>query len=163
MLIVQLKKHFPARWPEWFMAGMSFMWGAYISLHPELFEQPATAIVLAGMKQMAGNFPPAAIWGLSTVTLGLIRAAALFVNGAYTRTPMIRLGMSFASAFVWTQVFIGLYKSGVPNMGLVVYAGLVMMDIVSAWRAATDTVFAEKVRHDAKQERRRGNRTHFHA
>lgn len=156
MLIVQLKHHFPARWPEWFMAAMSFAWGMYVSLNPIIFEQPATAAVLAGMKQMAGSFPPSAVWGLSTIFLGAIRAAALFVNGAYTRTPMIRLGMSFASAFVWTQVFVGLVKTGVPNMGLVVYAGLVVMDIVSAYRAATDTVYAEKVRHDAKQEQRRG-------
>lgn len=161
MLIVQLKHHFPARWPEWFMAGMSFAWGVYVNLHPELFTQPTTASLFSGLAAMAGNFPPAALWGMSAIILGLIRATALFINGAYTRTPVIRLGMSFASAFVWTQVFIGLLKSGVPNPGLIVYAGLVVMDIVSAWRAATDTVFAEKVRHDARQELSREQRGNF--
>lgn len=155
MLIVSLKQHFPARWPEWFMAGMSFMWGCYVILHPEVFTQDATRITLSGLTAMAGDMPPAALWGLSTVILGLVRASALFINGAFSRTPMIRLIMSFASAFVWTQVCIGLLKSGVPNTGLVVYAGLVVMDIVSAYRAATDTVFAEKVRHDLKQDKRR--------
>lgn len=155
MLIVSLKQHFPARWPEWFMAGMSFAWGVYVTLHPDLFTNDATRQVLSGLALMAGNMPPAAFWGLTTVILGLIRASALFINGAFSRTPMIRLLMSFASAFVWTQVCIGLVKSGVPNTGLVVYAGLVVMDIVSAYRAATDTVFAEKVRHDMKQEQSR--------
>jgi len=153
MLIVSLKQHFPARWPEWFMAGTSFMWGAYIALHPQVFTQEATKEILAGMAAMSGEFPPAALWGLSTVVLGMVRGTALFVNGTYTRTPMIRLVMSFASAFVWTQVCVGLLMTGVPNMGIVVYAGLVVMDIVSAWRAATDTVFAEKLRHDLKQSR----------
>jgi hypothetical protein len=151
MLIVSLKQHFPARWPEWFMAGLSFMWGSYIALHPQLFTQAATREVLAGLAGMAGEFPPAALWGLSTVVLGMVRGMALFVNGAYTRTPMIRLIMSFASAFIWTQVFVGLLKTGVPNTGIVVYGGLVVMDIMSAYRAATDTVFAEKLRHDLKQ------------
>jgi hypothetical protein len=39
----------------------------------------------------------------------------------------------------------------VENISVVVYAGLVMMDIVSAYRAATDMVFAEKVRHELKK------------
>lgn len=161
MLILSLKQHFPARWPEWFMAGMSVVWGAYLSLHPELFTQDATRTVLSGLKAMAGPFEPAALWGLTTVLLGVIRAAALFVNGAYTRTPFIRLIMSFASAFVWTQICIGLMKSGVPNTGIIVYGGLVVLDIVSAYRATTDTVYAEKMRHDLKQERRRVERRNF--
>jgi hypothetical protein len=154
MLILSLKKHFPARWPEWFMAGLLFAWGAYVALHPALFTNPATATVMSGMALMAGSLPPAAMWGLSATTVGLIRGSALFINGAYTRTPMIRLIMSFASAFIWTQVVVGLIKSGVPNMGLVVYSGLVVMDIVSACRAAVDTVYAEKLRHDIKQGQR---------
>lgn len=161
MLIVSLKQHFPARWPEWFMSGMSFAWGAYMVLHPQVFEQEATRVVLSGMAAMAGKFPPAALWGLTAIILGFIRGSALFVNGAYTRTPMIRLVMSFLSAFVWTQVFIGLWKSGVPNISLVVYGGMVVLDIVSAHRAAWDTTFAEKLRHDLKQERRRVERSNF--
>ena len=161
MLIISLKQHFPARWPEWFMSAMSFAWGAYMVLHPEVFTQDATREVFSGLTMMAGNFPPAALWGLTTVVLGIIRAAALFVNGAYARTPMIRLVMSFASAFVWTQVFIGLWKSGVPNVELVVYGGWVVLDIVSAYRATTDTMFAEKMRRDLKQERSRVEHSYF--
>lgn len=157
MLIVSLKQHFPARWPEWFMSGLSFMWGSYVVLHPEIFTNPATREVLSGMAAMSGEFPPASLWGLSAVILGMVRGSALFVNGAYTRTPLIRLAMSFASAFIWTQVCVGLLKTGVPNAGIVVYAGLVVMDIVSAYRAATDTVYAEKLRHDLKQDRDRAS------
>lgn len=159
MIIVELKRHFPARWPEWFMAGFAFCWGLYVALHPELFTQPATKTTLAGLAAMAGNFPPSAVWGLSPVILGLIRAAALFINGTYTRTPMVRLFMSFASAFIWTQVVIGLLLSGVPNTGIAAYFGFVVLDIVSAYRAAIDTVYAEKARHETKQEESRGRRT----
>lgn len=158
MLIVELKRHFPARWPEWFMAALSFMWGFYVALHPEIFTQAATREIMAGMAAMSGSLPAAAVWGLSAVTMGFIRASALFINGSYTRTPLIRVFMGFTSAFIWTQVVIGLLKSGVPNMGLVVYSGLVVMDIVSIFRAATDTVYAEKVRHESRQEARSGHR-----
>lgn len=158
MIIVELKRHFPARWPEWFMAGFALVWGSYVNLHPELFTQPATAQSLSGLTYMAGSLPPASVWGLSPVILGLIRGAALFINGIYTRTPMIRLFMSFASAFIWTQVVIGLLKSGVPNTGLVAYFGLVVLDLVSAYRAMTDTVYAEAARHEMKQDKSRGSR-----
>lgn len=161
MLIVSLKQHFPARLPEWFMAGLTFAWGVYTVWHPELFTQEATRALYSGLSAMAGDFPPAALWGLSAVVLGLIRGTALFINGAYIRTPMIRLFMSFASAFIWTQICIGLIKTGVPNTDLVVYGGLVVLDILSASRAATDTVYAEKMRHDMKQEHRHVERSNF--
>lgn len=153
MLIVSLKQHFPARLPEWWMSSMLVLWGGYVVLHPGIFTASASRQMFSGMVAMAGDFDPAGLWGLSAVVIGMIRACALFINGAYTRTPMIRLFMSFLSAFIWTQVSIGLWKSGVENTGVVVYAGLVMMDIVSAYRAATDMVFAEKVRHDLKSMR----------
>lgn len=155
MLIVSLKQHFPARWPEWFMSALLVTWGGYTVLFPEIFTQPATAALVRGMIEMAGNFPPSAVWGLTALSVGVVRAVALFINGAYTRTPLIRVLMSFASSFIFTQVSIGFLKSGVPNWGLVVYPGLVVMDIVSVYRAATDMVYAEKTRHDIKQERRR--------
>lgn len=137
------------------MAGLAFSWGTYVAMHPGIFTDDATRAMFSGMAQMAGEFPPSALWGISGIVIGLVRAMALFINGAYTRTPLVRLLMSFASIFIWTQIVIGLIKSGVPNTGLVVYSGLVVMDVVSAWRAATDMVFAEKMRHDLKQERRR--------
>lgn len=155
MLIVSLKQHFPARLPEWWMSFMLVWWGVYVVLHPGLFVDDATRQVFSGMKDMARGYDPAAMWGLTALFIGMIRACALFVNGAYTRTPIIRLLMSFLSAFIWTQVCIGLFNSGVANTGIVVYAGLVMMDIVSAYRASTDMVFAEKVRLDMKSKRPR--------
>ena len=72
MLILSLKQHFPARWPEWFMSGMSFAWGTYLSLHPELFTQDESRQMLSGLAGMAGGYPPAAVWGLLTIFLGLI-------------------------------------------------------------------------------------------
>lgn len=150
MLIVSLKKHFPARFPEWINSGILVSWGLYVALHPQLFTDPATATLFAGMAEMTWGLPyhPAALWGLTALLIGLIRACALFINGAYSRTPMIRLLMSFMSAFVWTQVVIGLMRSGVPNTGLIVYGWLVVADVVSAYRAGMDLAFAEKQRHD---------------
>lgn len=147
MLIQQLRKHFPARFPEWINAGIMATWGAYMILHPEMFTQPATRLVLAGLSDVMWiNYPPAAFWGLITLFVGTIRACALFINGAYRRTPLIRMATSAVSAFVWSQVVIGLMKTGIPNVEMVVYAWLVVMDIASAYRAGVDVAIAESQR-----------------
>ena len=157
MIIVSLKQHFPARLPEWWMSFMLVMWGGYVVLHPGIFTNPASAQIFQAMADMSGEFPPAMLWGLSAMFVGLTRFCALFINGAYTRTPMIRVLMSALSAFIWTQVSTGLFKSGVDNTGVVLYGGLVLMDLVSAYRASTDMVYAEKARYDLK---RQGSRRH---
>lgn len=142
MIIVSLKQHFPARLPEWWMSAVLLVWGLYVMTHPHIFTDPATRDLFSGMAAMTGYLDPARVWGGSAVMIGGVRAVALFINGAYTRTPMIRLCMSFLSAFIWTQVSIGFVNSGVANTGVVVYASMVVLDIMSAYRATTDMVFA---------------------
>lgn len=157
MLIQSLKQHFPARFPEWLMSGVMATWGAYVILHPQLFTAPTTAALLAGLASMSDwtGYTPAAVWGLCALVVGLFRAAALFVNGAYARTPIVRLIASFISAFIWTQITIGLMRIEVPNTGLVVYGWLVIADVASAYRASLDVVVAESHRIQAKEGPRR--------
>jgi hypothetical protein len=97
---------------------------------------------------------PALAWGGSCFIVGLGRGIALFVNGAWTRTPLIRLIASFLSMFIVTQIIIGFWQSGVPNTGLVVYPWFVIADLLSAYRAAVDVVHAEKQREVLKETRR---------
>lgn len=94
---------------------------------------------------------PALAWGGVFFVVGLLRAVALFVNGAYTRTPLMRLIACFASMFIVTQIVIGLWNPGVPNTGLVVYPWFVIADLLSAYRAAIDVVHAEKQREVQKE------------
>lgn len=148
MLIQSLKRHFPARFPEWMNSGVMATWGIYMILHPDIFTNPTTAQMFAGMSEMTWGlgYPPSSLWGVTALLVGLIRGGALFINGAYTRTPMIRLAASFLSAFIWAQVVIAFVKTGVPNTGLVVYSWLVIADLASAYRAGCDVVYAEHQR-----------------
>jgi len=156
MLIRSLRQHWPARKLEWLMAGFMIAWGLYVLLNPRLFTQPETAAVLSGLAMISAPFTiyPALAWGGVSFLVGLTRGLALFVNGAYTRTPLIRLIASFASMFIITQICIGLWRSGVPNTGLVVYPWFVIADLLSAYRAAVDVVHAEKQREVQKETRR---------
>lgn len=146
MLIQSLKHHFPARLPEWWMA-LFFMipWGVFTVLHPEMWTRAETAPLLAGMADMVKwtGFNPAAVWGLAAIFVGVIRTAALFINGAYHRTPVVRLATSAMSAFLVAQIIAGLLKSGIPTFGIVTYTTLFLLDLASAYRAASDIPIAE--------------------
>lgn len=145
MLILKLKEHFPARISEWFNAAILSSWGVYLLLHPDLFDQPATRMVTQRMAEMVPlSVNPESVWGLVAFTAGAIRLVALFINGAWSRTPALRLMTAAISAFVWTQVFIGLMI--VPNMGLAVYPWLVVIDLVAAYRAGRDVAISEVAR-----------------
>lgn len=146
MLVRNLSKHFPARIPEWWNAGAMFAWGSYILLHPGIFQDD----VYAGFVALVGGDISTAerTWGLIAVTVGLVRGAALFVNGAYSRTPLIRLATSAISAFVWAQVVISLGMLGRPNTGVVMHSAAVGLDLISAYRASCDAVIAEVARRN---------------
>lgn len=141
MILEVVSKNFPARALEWFGGFVMLAWGLYVYTHPTLFTDPRTAPLFRGLADNAWFAPPNHSWGLFSVCIATARIVALWING--TRpvvTPRVRLAASFASAFVWTQVLVGLLKSGVPNTGLVVYTALIGADIYSAFRTTRDVV-----------------------
>lgn len=138
------------------MAGFLTSWGLYVLFHPQLFTNPATGALFSGLAVISEPVTryPALAWGGGAFLIGVGRAVALFINGAWTRTPLIRLVACFVSMFIVTQIVVGLWQSGVPNTGLVVYPWLVIADLLSAYRAAVDAVLAEKQREDEMETRR---------
>lgn len=165
MILRSLSQHWPARKIEWLMAGLTFVWGYYILAHPGVFTQPETREILSGMVTLAGLYglTPVVFWGGGAMFMGLLRALALFINGAYARTPIFRAVAAFGTMFIFTQVSIALYRSGVPNFGIVVYSWLVIADLLSAYRAAQDAVFAEVQRRSQKDATGAANYPCLHA
>lgn len=156
MIIRSLRQHWPARKMEWLMAGFLVCWGLYVLLHPELFTNEASRVMFAGLAAITSEVTqyPSLAWGGAAFVTGVLRALALLVNGAWTRTPLVRLIASFVSMFIVTQIMQGFWVSGVANTGLVVYPWLIVADLLSAYRAAVDVVHAEKQREINKESRR---------
>lgn len=160
MIIRSLRQHWPARKMEWVMAGWMLAWGLYVLSHPELFTSEQTKALFSGMAAISAPLTahPTLLWGGGALLVGMARGIALFINGVWTRTPLIRLIASFVSLFIVTQIIIGLWQSGVPNTGLVVYPWFVIADLLSAYRAAADVVYAEKQREVEKETHRDARR-----
>lgn len=151
MLIQSLRVHFSARTLEWYGAGAMGTWGYYIITHPQLFTAPATKELFSGLARVAEFFgqPPLAIGALALFT-AIVRAAALFINGAYQRTPLVRLLTALASAYIWTTIVIGYVIVNTANTGIVIYTWHVIADIVSCYRAGYDLVIAENTARQAR-------------
>lgn len=123
-----------------------FAWGTYILLHPGIFDDP----VFFGLIRAAWWRPAEIAWGFTTVVLGMTRACALFVNGAYSRTPIIRLATSLFSGFIWAQIVGGFLATGRPSTGVVMYSAALILDLASAYRASLDVTVAEAGRRHSK-------------
>lgn len=143
MVISTTWQHIQTRFSEWFGAIALLGWGIYVTLHPGMMTDDRTHALWAGMLSIM----PQESWGLAAAMTGLARVGALYVNGNHRKTPIVRLITSFFSAFVWTQISVGLIKAGVPNTGIWLYPCLVAADIYSTFRASGDvTLVSRRVR-----------------
>lgn len=136
MVIVEMKRHFKERAIEWWSAGLATLWGAYVLINPGMFEK------MSGLQGLLFIAPQAVI-GLFAFTVGMLRLLALTINGFWHRTPSIRLITSFFGVCVWFWVLMGMMKSGVNQPGIIVYTWILIGDLYSVYRCASDTVQAE--------------------
>ena len=72
------------------------------------------------------------------LALGLAGLVGLAINGFWKATPFIRTASAFGRAFLWLQIHFGIYASGTPSTGTVVYLGLVSLEIWNIYRAMGD-------------------------
>lgn len=142
MMFLALKKHFPSRIQEWFSAIVLTSWGAYVILHPGIFSNPPLKFAMRGLLDLFDE----PVWGLGAFTTGFLGLIALYINGIWTRTPLIRLCVSFARIFFWFWITMGLWRSGVAQLGVVLYPWLMVLDVYSSYRASVDVVEAEAQR-----------------
>lgn len=139
MIIMEFKKHFPPRAIEWLMSALLTSWGASVILQPGMFTSNS---VWSGMTAMAAQES----WGLYAFCVGLARGTALFINGAWYRTPHIRIVAAFACCFVWTQIMIGLLHSDTANVLTALIPWFIAADIYSSFRAGADASRAERIK-----------------
>ena len=132
MILLHVKKHFPARATEWIVAAMLTTLGL-IFLRPE----PTFALSpsYVGLARLATE----STWGWGCVIIGGIRIIALIINGAWVpSTYHLRSITAMLSCFVWFQLSLGLFASNTASAGLALFPWLVVLDIVSTYRVARD-------------------------
>ena len=87
MLVKELRRHFPARMPEWVGGFTLLAWGAYVLLHPNVLDHYLFEGLVGLAHWWYPTAPAANVWGLVAFMVGMVRISALFINGAYSRFP----------------------------------------------------------------------------
>lgn len=148
---IQMKSHFAVRSLEWFNALTLFAWGGYVSLHPGLFAAPEKRALYVGLVKIM----PQEAWGFAATLVALIQVSALFINGQWGLTPLIRCATSVLSVGAWFFVSAGIYLAG-ANTGVPVYPALMLAGAYSAYRAASDAAEASFNKKLAAELAKRG-------
>jgi hypothetical protein len=140
-MVVRFGTHFSIRLGEWLASFVLLSLAVLFFGAPGLFD--TSPAYFATMRQFGSE--PA--WGLAFLLIGGIRLAALYVNGRKRITPYIRMTLAFIACFVWFQIVMSLFVSGVPGLGWAVFPWLMALDMFNVFRSSAD---AREV-YDAKR------------
>ena len=121
---------------EWFSALVMLSWSATLALPGDtLAGESFAAFRRLGMTEIA--------WAWAFGVAGSARVAALYINGRWPTTPLIRMAGALFGALSWAQIAWliaagALIKAGAASTGIGVYALLALADLFSIFRAAYD-------------------------
>lgn len=137
-MIYGISTHFPARFSEWLLSCILISWGASL-----LFMDPAKyeLAVFTGLSQIASQ----AMWAVYAILVGMVRIAALIINGAYARSPWLRLIGAFIAVPVWANMTLGIMAEQVISTATGVYPWLMFADIYNVYRAAQDARISDRI------------------
>lgn len=134
--------HFHSRLGEWIATGWLIQFGWILYMPPDVF---ATSPNLAVMAQVATE----QTWGAICLVIGGLHLAALSINGTFPRfrwSPHIRAASSLVGFFLWFQIVLAIWQSGVGGTGLGTYRLLLLLEGYNFIRACLDTGAIEKRR-----------------
>jgi hypothetical protein len=123
---------------EWVTSAMMIGIAIIVAVSPN-------AIHSGGFSLMANIGLTGSVIGILFMAAGAIRMVALYANGNWPVIgPRLRAGCAAGGAFVWAQMLIALVKwseqSGYISIGVSVYTFLVVGEIISCHRAASDGI-----------------------
>jgi hypothetical protein len=131
MMIVKLTKTFPIRVTEWLLAGIMLSWSiACWNLAPSDWADP----LYAGLSRFAAQNT----WAFYAFWIGVIRLAALTINGAWRPSPHLRAAGAFLACFMWLQISLGMLTADIRAVAVAIYPWLLLADIYNVFRASHD-------------------------
>lgn len=129
-----ISDHFPSRASSWVTAGMCSHMGFLFLADPKLFTYQHS---FGAMERVMSQHQ----WGMVCLTIGVLRLAALAINGSFPTlrwSPHIRAATSLLTCFVWLQFTLSFMASPVESSGEAIYPYLLLLDIWNGFSAAKE-------------------------
>ncbi len=123
--------HFKLRAIEWGLAAMLFCMGTIFLNADFNFNNSPALSELARLNSEK-------FWGWLCITIGGMRLVALWMNGAWRRSPYVRALTALFSSLLWLQITLGLVVQPLLTIGIAIFPFLIFLDWFSVWRAMDD-------------------------
>lgn len=130
MLIVHIRRHFRPRSTEWMLACGMVSWGVSLIIAPAPLAGPPYPAIEAWAS-------PAA-WGWGCLAVGIVRLAALTINGALRPSPHARCLLALVSGLWWIYLTVALVASGWTEPTLAIYPAAALFDLLNLAHTADD-------------------------
>jgi hypothetical protein len=120
---------------EWLSGIMMVAWGVILAL-------PGDTLSAASFREFAAHGLNEEALAYIFGTIGGVRLAALYINGRWPKTPLLRMMGAGAGLLMWGQVAsmfgISFITTGAAGTGFAAYGCLAMAEIFSIYWAAFD-------------------------
>src|ERR1043166_7395273 len=119
---------------EWMLAAMMLAWGIGLMLPGDTMTLP--------QYRLLGALAPDPVWAAWSISIGTVRIVALYVNGAWRRTPLIRAPGAIVGMIWWTvlgYLFAVAAGSGPLPAELLWFCVFVGFEGYSVFRGARDS------------------------
>lgn len=117
---------------EWLLAAMMVAWGVGLLL-------PGDTMALTQYRLLR-DMAPEFVWAAWSIGIGGLRFVALYVNGSWRRTPLIRAGCAVFGIIWWLLLAVLFIPASVGPMpaGLMWFPVFIIFEGYSAFRGARD-------------------------
>lgn len=124
---------------EWISAGVIMGCGVLLAMPGATFQN---SMAYRAFELIA----PENIWAAFCVSVGLLRMAALWINGSWRRSPLLRGATSVLGVGFWVLCISLILHVSLPGpaMTLSLFLGFLAIDLICAWRSGRDHVESER-------------------
>lgn len=130
MILVRFARTFRERAPEWVLAFIQSGWGATLLLPGDTFDRPFFRPLAAIASEGA--------WGAAVFAAGIIRLAALYINGSRRETPFVRQMCSLVGMLIWAMLTMGAMTAEWRSPAVFNYLGLFALEAIMFSYAGRD-------------------------
>lgn len=111
---------------EWLCSFQLIIWGLWL-LYVSTFATVSALQIIFIPKDYVN------LWAFTAITVGVLRATALYINGHWRKTPIIRGITSIISATIWGQIALNfvIQTDGCSNI-IPIYLSLMLADFYAA-------------------------------
>lgn len=125
------------------LAVITLCIGIVYVFNDPLFAQPHYATMVRVMPQHW--------WAAWALTVGAVRVAALYINGAWRPSPHFRAVGSFLTCFLWLTLFLGAASAPIYAVTVAIWPVFFLFDSFAVLDAMKDARIADdKARHQKR-------------